>query len=429
MNEYDSLAMKSLLKREGYSSARSLEEADIVIFETCSVRQKAEDKVFGVLGRLAKKKRRQDKEYPILVVAGCMAERMKKDLIKRYPEVDLVIGPGHIHERGDKIKDIVEKKRGQISVSGFKGTIDDIYNEGLYENFSGVKAYVTVVRGCTNYCSYCIVPYVRGPERSRKIEEVLTEVNELAKKGVKEITLLGQNINIYGRDLKGGKIDFLSLLKEVAKIPLIKRVRFLTTHPKDTDIELVELMKTQKKLMPYLHMPFQSGSDKILEKMKRGYTRDEFLEKIKEFRKVYPELSFSTDVIVGYPGETEEDFSLTKEVLEKVRFDGAYLFKYSDRSGTKAEDEMEKVPQTVIKRRHKELLELQNKITFESNKNFVGSTVKILIEGTNKTDKSSLSGRTEHNKVAAIQKQDNVNIGDIVSAEVVRASPHGLYCY
>ena len=260
-----------------------------------------------------------------------------------------------------------------------------------------------------------------------ELQQIFEEIKELVKNGVKEITLLGQNINIYGRDLQP-PVNFIDLLKQVAAIQNLQRIRFVTTHPKDTGCELVELMAVEEKIMPYLHMPFQAGSNKILKKMNRRYTREEYIEKVQSFRKLYPDLSLSTDVIVGYPGETEEDFLLTKAILEETRFDGAFIFKYSDRSGTKAESEDEKLSEIEIKRRHKELLKLQNNITFEKNKELKGLIVKVLVEGISKTDPSRLTGRTEHNRIAVFQKDDNIKTGDIVNATVINGYNHSLYC-
>jgi tRNA-2-methylthio-N6-dimethylallyladenosine synthase len=426
MNSYDALAMEGLMREKGFIIAGSMEEADICILETCSVRQKAEDKVIGVIGQLAKRKRQKGK--PLIIVAGCMAERMKKDLTGRFPEIDLVIGPGHVNEIAERVQKLTEKKSGKEKIAaGFDEHLNPLYHKGLYLEFKDVTAFVTVITGCTNYCSYCIVPFVRGKEMSRPENDIIEEINELAGRGVKEVTLLGQNVNAYGKDLKP-ETSFLSLLKKVAGVKGILRVRFVTSHPKDTPEEVIAFMKENKKACPYLHMPFQSGADCTLRKMNRKYTREEYLGKIAAFRGILPEIALSTDIIVGYPGETEEDFLQTKDLLEKVRFDMAYIFKYSDRKGTKAAGECEKVPASQIMKRHKALLDLQNAITLEKNRAQEGKDVEVLVEGLSKTNPSRLTGRTRHNKIAVFPADEKLKPGDIARLRVVRASPHSLYC-
>ncbi|MBN1522555.1 MAG: tRNA (N6-isopentenyl adenosine(37)-C2)-methylthiotransferase MiaB [Candidatus Aureabacteria bacterium] len=429
MNEYDSLAMRQLLQEKGFEDVENMDEADIVILETCSVRQKAEDKVFGMIGKLSA--RRRTTGLPVIIVAGCMAERMKQDLLKKFPQVDIIIGPGHIQYIAEKTQDVLQNfsaGKTAMSVLGFEtDRAGETYHKGLYNGIKEIKAFVTVIRGCANYCSYCIVPYVRGPEQSRPYEEILTEISELMERGVKEITLLGQNINIYGKDLDP-PISFPELLKKIIAIDSFDRVRFVTTHPKDTRAELIELMAGEEKLMPYLHMPFQSGSDRILKKMNRKYTREEYMKKIESFRKIYPGLSITTDIIVGFPGESEEDYEQTKDMVQKIQFDSAFIFKYSDRSGTRAAEEKEKVPESIIVRRHSELLALQNEITLKKNKAMEGQMVHVLVEGESKTNPTRLTGRTEQNKIAVFEKNNTVKAGDIIKVKVATGCSHSLYC-
>ena len=423
MNEYDSACMVGALELKGFERVDDYRDADVVILETCSVRKKAEDKVIGFAGQVLKLKREKGK--PFLVIAGCMAERLKEEFFKIFPDIDLVVGTRHIFEIDSLVEGLFNGgKKGAFCGNG---KVNDFSVKGFYKSENAVSAFVTVIRGCSNFCSYCIVPFVRGREISRKIDDILDEVKRLVDRGIKEITFLGQNINAYGRDLNEN-VSFLNVLERAVDVEGLERIRFVTTHPKDTEEPLIEFMRDNDKIMPYLHMPFQSGSNKILKMMKRGYSIEEYMEKVFRFRDIYPELSFSADVIVGFPGESESDFEMSKNVIEKVRFDSTFIFKYSDRSGTLAEKFKDKVDENVIARRHKILLDLQNKITLEINKSMEGKRVKVLIEGISKSNKERLTGRTEENKIAVMDYDGSIKIGDIVHCVVVSGYNHTLYC-
>ncbi len=376
MNDRDSEVIAGLLGQAGYKFADDEKGTDIVIFNTCSVRQHAEDKVWSEIGRLAKLRKRGLKKgqfplgtvpltVPLIGLVGCMAQNYKEEIFKRSPAVDFVVGPSDIAKIPEIIEAIQKRDCFALPSAGLAMTGDlkiwetdgllrpeEIYHTGFYEDKK--HAYVVISEGCSNYCSYCVVPYVRGELHNRNYKDILKEIEEAVAKGITSVTLLGQNVNAYD--------NFTGLLKMVNDIKRLKEFTFITSHPKDTSVELFKAMAQCGKLKKYLHLPVQSGSDKILKLMNRGYTKEQYLKLVDEYKKIIPEGMVSTDVIVGFPTETEADFLETFDLMKKVRFNSAYLFKYSPRPNTQAESLPDDVTEDEKKRRHKVLLDYQKEL-------------------------------------------------------------------
>jgi len=367
MNEHDSERVRDLFLKEGYSVVNEVDEADVVLFNTCSVRRHAEERAYGMVGRL--KDLKEKRPWMIIGILGCMAEAEKDEIFKKLPHVDFLCGPADL----DAVIDIVNRIRqgaGRIMrLGGYKTRRLPKFSKDRYTD---KNAYVKIMEGCNNFCSYCIVPYVRGPERSRPLDEILDEIDCLIDNGVKQITLLGQNVNSYGKDLKKGT-DFVGLLESVDRLIQrrsqqkksdIIKVDFITSHPKDAGINLFKAMADLKSISKKLHLPMQSGSNRILKRMDRGYTIERYTKLVGEFRRIVKDAILTTDIIVGFPGEREEDFEKTMEVLKDIRFDAAYIFKYSPRPFTKAslryKDDVSKEEK---ERRHRLLLDMQKKIS------------------------------------------------------------------
>ncbi|MEA3305925.1 MAG: tRNA (N6-isopentenyl adenosine(37)-C2)-methylthiotransferase MiaB [Candidatus Omnitrophota bacterium] len=356
MNSRDSEIIYGLLFERGWGKAGSIEEADCVLFNTCSVRHHAEQRAYSNMGSLARRKRRNPKL--ILGFIGCTAQKDKDLVFKRLPHVDLVAGPGNIYNIPDYLDAIMRGEKMVLAADSFERPQrkNPSYREGR------ASAYISISEGCDNFCSYCIVPYVRGRQRSRKREPVINEVRSTVEMGIKEITLLGQNVNSYGKDLKNGS-NFVNLLEEINSIDGIKRIRFVSCHPKDTTEELFKAMRGLSRVYNHLHLPLQSGSDKILKAMKRGYTPGHYMSLIDMLRSYIPDCNITTDIIIGFPGETEKDFKDTYDVMRKIKFDSAYIFKYSPRPPAVSSKLPDDVPEEVKKKRHAELLELQKEIS------------------------------------------------------------------
>jgi tRNA-2-methylthio-N6-dimethylallyladenosine synthase len=350
MNVRDSEIIAGLLRQEGFALADSWEEAQVVIFNTCSVRQHAEDKVWSEIGRIAKKGKR------LIGLVGCMAQNYEQKVFTRSPHVDFVVGPKNIQSIGKVVKAAFEKR---VRETGAKARDESMYHTGFHA--SKDHCFTVISHGCSNYCSYCVVPFVRGELQHRKHEDILREVKEAVDSGIPSITLLGQNVNSY----KDGKVGFVELIGMVEKVAGLKEFGFVTSHPKDASPELFKVMGASKKLKKYLHLPFQSGADSVLKRMNRGYTRAHYLALVEQYRALVPGGQLSTDVIVGFPGETEEEFAQTRSLLEQVRFDCAFLFKYSPRPHTAASKLPDDVTQKDKERRHRILLDLQKRISKE----------------------------------------------------------------
>ena len=389
MNKNDSSIIIHLLNENGYELVQDPKFADILLVNTCSVRAHAEDRALGYISALKDWRRNRNR---ILGVVGCMAERLSGTLTKDYQFVDLVLGPDAYRNIGCLVKEVSDKGTRIIETSLDNETYCGIYPAGL-----GISTFISITRGCSNFCSYCVVPYVRGGVRSRPVQDIVKEIENLVSGGVKDITLLGQNVNEY---LYQG-IDFAKLLKICALVPKLFRLRFLTSHPKDFDEDVIETIKTHKKICGRFHLPLQSGCNRILKLMNRKYTKEHYLDLIKKIKEEIPEAAITTDIIVGFPTETEEEFLETLSVLEKVKFDDAYMYRYSAREGTKA-FQYESLPEAEIKKRLRTLIDFQNRIIAEKTKAMIGKTYGVLFEAEAK--KYGTRGKTRGNKDVIVEK-------------------------
>jgi tRNA-2-methylthio-N6-dimethylallyladenosine synthase len=416
MNENDSERLAGMLSEMGYIEADDLKESDLIIYNTCCVRENAELKVYGHLGRL--KKFKKDNPELIIAVCGCMMQQahIVKHIVKKYSHVDLIFGTHNLFKFPELLYSYVTQRKTIVDIRENEGAIA----EGLpIERKDGVKAWVTIMYGCDNFCSYCIVPHVRGRERSREFEDVINEVSMLGHQGYKEVTLLGQNVNSYGKD-KGGRHSFAELLCAVNETEGIERIRFMTSHPKDLSEDLIEAMKSCRKVCEHLHLPVQAGSSRILERMNRRYSKEQYTELALKIKEAIPEIALTTDIIVGFPGETEEDFDDTIDILETIRFDSAYTFLYSKRTGTPAAGYPDQVPEEVKKARFDRLISVQNRISRQINDALLGTGQEVLVEGTSRNNPDVFSGRTRTNKIVNFKGSVEM-IGSLVNVEVTKA--------
>lgn len=421
MNERDTERALRLLLDQGYEIVNGPEKAQLVIVNTCTVRRKPEEKAYSLLGRLERLK--EGRPYMKVVVMGCLAEQEGERLLERFGGVDLVLGPDRILELPEALLRLERGER--FALTGFT---DEARQGILLPPKVHVKAYVNIMQGCDNFCTYCIVPYVRGPEKSRPSWEILKEIRLLAERGVKEVTLLGQNVNSYGKKQKG-ELSFVQLLYKVAEIPGIERIRFTTSHPKDLTEDLILAFKEIPQLCEHIHLPFQAGSNRILERMNRGYTKEEYLKKVERLREVVPEIAITADVMVGFPGETEEDFRETLDLVQRVQFDNLFSFKYSPRKGTAASQWPDDVPPLVKQRMLEELQALQREITFKKNKALEGKVCEVLVEGFGERE-GQLRGRTRCNRVVNFQGPPDL-IGKLVWVKIkegLQNSLRGEFC-
>lgn len=405
LNENDSQKMAGQLQAMNYYQADSLEEADFVIINTCSVRENADDRFYGNLGRM--KTLRQSKPDLLVAVCGCMMKIEEHvDRIRRsFPFVDLIFGPSDIYRLPELLW-----RRLQGSKRVYDVGEEDLIAEGVHVVHERKhRALCTISYGCNNFCTFCIVPYTRGRERSRKSSDVLSEVRELAEKGFSEVMLLGQNVNSYGLDIpEEERIDFADLLALICEETSIRLVRFMTPHPKDISLKLLDVMAKYPQIERHLHLPIQSGSDRILRKMNRHYTAEHYLNIVAEARKRMPDLALSTDIIVGFPGETEEDFQATLDVVAKVAYDSAYTFQYSPRIGTPAALQAEQIPQAVVTERFDRLIAVQNENALRSNQARIGRTLEVLIEGVSDHRVDMLTGRASDNHLINFSITDDL---------------------
>ncbi|WP_334120507.1 tRNA (N6-isopentenyl adenosine(37)-C2)-methylthiotransferase MiaB [Limnobacter sp.] len=423
MNEYDSDKMADVLgASEGLERTNNPEEADVILFNTCSVREKAQEKVFSDLGRV--KHLKKSNPNLIIGVGGCVASQEGKAIVERAPYVDVVFGPQTLHRLPQLIKKRRDSHRPQVDISFPE--IEKFDNLPLAKN-TGASAFVSIMEGCSKYCSFCVVPYTRGEEISRPFDDVLTEIADLADQGVKEINLLGQNVNAY-RGKMGDTVemaDFALLLEYVSEVPGIERIRFTTSHPKEFGPRLIESYARLPKLVDHLHLPVQAGSDRILAAMKRGYTALEYKSIVRKLREIRPNIAMSSDFIVGFPGETEADFEKTMDLINAVGFDTSFSFVYSPRPGTPAADLEDGVDQVA---KLKRLARLQKTIQDHAtciSKSMVGSRQKVLVEGPSKKDPAELAGRTENNRVVNFAGNPRM-VGQIVELDIVEAYPNSL---
>lgn len=395
MNEHDSEHIAGVLEGIGYTPADNQDDADIIVLNTCCVRETAENKVFGLLGRLGKLKKQ--KTGLILCLGGCMSqqEHMGPRIKERFRYVDVVFGTHNIHQLPVLIEQAMDERRQVIKVwPDSRGVVEDV----PARRQQGVRAWVSITYGCNNYCTYCIVPYVRGRERSRAPEAIIGEVGTLGREGYKDITLLGQNVNSYGRDQSDG-MDFADLLSAVNDIDGVERIRFMTSHPRDFCDKLVEAVAKLPKVCEHIHLPFQAGSNNILRLMNRGYTREYYLELVDKIKSAVPDVALTTDIMVGFPGETDADFADTVDLVQRVEFESAFTFIYNKRKGTPAARMADQVPDEVKSARIQELIELQNGITLRKNGAEVGKVVECLVEGPSRTNKNLMGARTRTGKI------------------------------
>ena len=403
MNSSDSERYAGQLEELGYTMTEDAELADVILMNTCCVRETAEDKVLGKIGEFKHLKARNNDL--IIAVTGCMAQEWQERLFKRAPHLDLVIGTHNIHKLIDLIKER-EGKRGHALATDMDG---NVFYDIPTRRFQKFFAWVPIMNGCNKFCTYCIVPYVRGREVSRPLEEIVEEVRNLADEGYKEITLLGQNVNSYGLDFKDGT-DFSALLYAVEEIDGIERVRYMTSHPKDMTFAMVDAIAQCSKVVTHLHLPVQSGSTELLKKMNRGYSAEHYLE--------IPDVVLTTDLIVGFPGETEGMFQDTLKLLKKVRYDMAYTFIYSPRTGTPAATMGNQVPQEVKSDRLRRLMAVQNEISLACNKEMEGRDYEVIVEGPTKNDENHWFGRTSGNKMIIWENDGTLAVGDTVPVHV-----------
>ena len=429
LNENDSEKLCGMLEKMGYIRTENFQEADLNLFNTCCVRENAEDKLFGKLGELKKVK---EQKGTIIAIGGCMMqEKHITDKIKEsYPFVDILFGTHTLYRfPEDLYKALMEKKK-QEDILDIDG---EIY-EGLpIKRDSNIKASVTIMNGCNNFCTYCIVPYVRGRERSREPKEIIKEVEELAKQGYKEITLLGQNVNSYLRVEKEkgkpfeeyeGVHSFATLLEAINKIEGIERIRFVSPHPKDFTDDVIEAIANCDKVCKLVHLPLQSGNTKVLKEMNRKYTKEQYLNLVEKMKAKIPNLTLSTDIIVGFPGETEEEFEDTLDVVRRVKFEQVYMFIYSRRVGTPGDKMENQIPEEIKHKRFDRLKALVESQIEENNQKYVGTVQKVLVEGTSKNNENMLTGRTDSNKVV-IFEGDKSLINQIIELKIV--SEHMWY--
>jgi tRNA-2-methylthio-N6-dimethylallyladenosine synthase len=421
MNERDAETLRGFLDDMGYEETEKAKDADLVIMNTCAVRKKAEEKVFGHIGRLGKLK--QDKPDMVIAVCGCMVqqEAVAKKIKNRYPFVNLIFGTHNIASFPELLQRAAAEGKTVLDLWEDSGQVV----EGLpVTRHDSVKAWVNITYGCNNFCSYCIVPYVRGRERSRLPDDIVREVRGLSDHGYREVTLLGQNVNSYGKDLTEA-VDFSDLLRLVDSQTGIGRLRFMTSHPRDFNEKLVKVIAAGKSVCEHVHLPIQSGSNRILDLMNRGYTREHYLEMVDVLQRHVPGCALTTDLIVGFPGETEEDFTQTLDIVERVGFDSAFTFLYSPRKGTPAAKMPGQVEETVQKERFARLLEAQNRWSLERNKALTGTMQEVLAEGPSRTEKNVLTGRTRGNKTVNF-KGEKVNPGEMVIVEITEARTWSL---
>lgn len=421
MNEEDSEKLSGMLMSMGYNSCDNRNDADIIIFNTCCVRENAELKVHGNLGQLkGLKKQKQDL---IIAVCGCMMQQkgIPEEISKKYPFVDIIFGTHNLHKFPEYLNRVLMNDERILEIESGS---DEIIEGMTIDRKSSLKAFVTIMYGCDNFCTYCVVPHVRGREKSRKSEDILNEIRELAKEGYKEITLLGQNVNSYGKGLEED-INFPKLLRKVNEIEGIERIRYMTSHPKDFSDELINAMKDCEKVCSQLHLPVQSGSDVVLKKMNRHYTKEEYLEKINKIKSLIPNLAITTDIIVGFPGETEEDFEETLDLVKKVRYDSAFMFLYSNRKYTHADMMPNQIPDEVKHERFNRLVETVNSICAEINKEYKDKIVEVLVEGASKNDENKLAGRTDNGKLVNFTGDKN-SMGKIVKVKITNPKSFSL---
>ncbi|MCB0403684.1 MAG: tRNA (N6-isopentenyl adenosine(37)-C2)-methylthiotransferase MiaB [Bdellovibrionales bacterium] len=422
MNVFDSDRMESILVRQGYRKEADLAKADVLLINTCSIRDKSEHKVLSLLGQLKPLK----EKYPhkVIGITGCVGQRMGRALLQRVAHLDLVMGPDGVERVGELVEEVVSRGRRVLETS-FDNQKERSYSQPAVIDKVRPSEFLTVMKGCDHFCTYCIVPFVRGREKSRPIAELLDDVRRFVDRGTKEITFLGQNINTYGKRTGESLAELVLCTNEIQGV---ERIRYVTSHPRDLGMDLIRQFGQVEKLCPALHLPFQSGSNAVLKRMARLYTREEYLEKIAALRAARSDIALSTDVIVGFPGETDQDFEQSMDVIREVGFSGAFLFKYSPRPGTRAFEFGEEVPDSVKTERLAHLQEVCFGKIHEENKGLVGSTVSCLIEALDKKGRY-YTGRTPHGKLVHVLNAGEACIGKILDVEVTEGNASNLKGY
>ncbi|MCK9425464.1 MAG: tRNA (N6-isopentenyl adenosine(37)-C2)-methylthiotransferase MiaB [Ignavibacteriaceae bacterium] len=417
MNLADSEVVMGILNSQGYAITQEVKDADVILLNTCSIRDNAEQRIYGRLGNL--KALKDKKPQIVLGILGCMAERLRKDLIEEKKVVDLVVGPDEYR----RLPEFIDAAFGGEKGIGVKLSRSETYDDILPFREDGLHAWISVMRGCDKFCTFCVVPFTRGRERSRSLESIVNEVKMLGARGFREVTLLGQNVNSYLDEQN----DFADLLAAVAGVNKKMRVRFSTSHPQDLSNKLLYTIAKNENLCNHIHLPVQSGSNRILELMNRTYSIEHYLTLIDKARKIIPGVSFSTDIISGFPTETYEDHLATLDVMQKVKYDGAYMFKYSPREGTKAFKMEDDVTEETKSKRLQEIIALQQQISFDVNQRLLEKKEIILVEGASKKSDDFLSGRTDSNKVVIFPRQANIGEGDYIEVLIDRATSATLF--
>ncbi len=421
MNVADTEIVLGILKKQGFDVTDKPENADVILLNTCSIRDNAEQRIYGRIGNL--KTLKFNKPGLVLGILGCMAERLRKDLIEDKKAVDLVVGPDEYRRLPEYIDVALNGDKG----IGVKLSRTETYDDIEPHREDGLSAWISVMRGCDKFCTFCVVPFTRGRERSRSLQSVISELENLSLRGFKDVTLLGQNVNSYLDEQLSDHGDFADLLAAAAKVDRSMRIRFTTSHPQDLSDKLLYTITEHPNLCNYIHLPVQSGSNRILDLMNRTYTVEHYLNLIEKAKKIIPGVSFSTDIISGFPTETWEDHLATLEVMRQVRYDGAYMFKYSPREGTKAFRMEDDVPENVKSKRLQEIIDLQQTISFEKNQAMIGKEEIILVEGFSKKSNEFIAGRTDTNKVVIVPITNAIKTGDYIKVKINKATSGTLF--
>jgi len=430
MNERDSEAIAGMLAKQGYSIIEHERDADILIFNTCSVREQAERKAVGKIGIMKKQKKR--KPHLIIGAMGCMAQNIGDKLLEDLPHLDFVIGTGQLHKLPEVLNSIIEERKQLSLLTGGKEVLTSMGTHYQMTKAKEYKASIAVTRGCNRFCSYCIVPHVRGREISREIDDVVAEAKELAADGVREIMLLGQNVAAFGlggdtNPPQEGVSPFADLLVELNKIQGLCRIRFISPYPSYFNDKLINTLGSLDKVCHNMHLPLQSGSDRILKKMNRQYSAEKYLEIVDKLRKAMPDVTFSTDIIIGFPGETDEDFNATHEMMKKVGYMNAFIFKYSPRSGTPAADMEDQVPQKIKEERNQILLKELGEYTLAHNAGYVDTIQEVLVEGPSRRNKKRWAGKTESFQVVIFDPAPDTERGQLVKVKITHSTSASLF--
>ncbi|UCH66824.1 MAG: tRNA (N6-isopentenyl adenosine(37)-C2)-methylthiotransferase MiaB [Ignavibacterium sp.] len=417
MNLADTEIVRGILQNKGFDRTDSADDADIVLLNTCSIRENAEQRIYGRLGNF--KNLKGSKPELVVGILGCMAERLRKNLVEEKSVVDLVVGPDEYR----RLPELIEVAYNGDKGIGVKLSKTETYDDIIPHREDGLQAWLSVMRGCDKFCTFCVVPFTRGRERSRSLASIVDEVKQLAERGFKEITLLGQNVNSY----RDNNSDFANLLAACAEVDRTMRIRYTTSHPQDLSDKLLITIAEHQNICNYIHLPVQSGSDRILELMNRTYTIDHYLKLIEKSRKNIPGVSFSTDIIAGFPTETYEDHVMTLDIMREVKYDGAYMFKYSPREGTKAYRMKDDVSEETKSNRLHEIIDLQQQISFEKNQELLGTDEVVLVEGLSRKSDEFYAGRTDTNKVVIFPKKNEIAQGSYVSVKINKATHATLF--